>query len=223
MLPFIFNVPDTSIIKVLLSFVLTALFMPDPDTALSLRVVTRSACERIARFTFEYARKNRRKKITVLHKQPLFKMTCGMFLDACKAIAAGYPDIVLEADLIDNAANTLIRAPETLDILLTTNLFGDIISDEAAALVSSLAPSANLGDGAAVFMPVNHQPEYGKLETDDYDPMPAALCAHMLLVTLGEEQAAAKVEKGIRACLASGETKTSKLLAALRGHLEKTG
>lgn len=197
-------------------------FMPDADTALSLRVVTRGASERIARFAFEYARRHGRKRITVLHKEPIFAMTCGLFLAACREVAKGYPDILLDVDLIDNAANRLISEPESFDILLTTNLFGDIISDEAAALVSSLAPSANLGDGAALFMPVNHQPKYASLETDDYDPMPVALCVHMLLSTIGEEGAAGRVERGIGACLASGETKASRLLGLLMKNLEAT-
>lgn len=196
-------------------------FMPTADTAISMRVITRFASERIARFTFEYARRHGRKKITVLHKDSIFAMTCGLFLSACRDAAKEYPDIVLDADLVDNVANRLISAPEKLDILLTTNLFGDIISDEASALVSSLAPSANLGDGAALYMPVNHQPEYKALEEDRYDPMPAALCVPMLLAALGEKGAADRVERGIRACLASDEPKTSRVLVKLREELGK--
>lgn len=201
-------------------------YMPTEDVAISTRVITRAASERIARFTFEYARRHGRKKITVLHKDSIFAMTCGLFLAACRDVAKEYPDILLDADLIDNAANRLIAAPEKLDVLLTTNLFGDIISDEASALVSSLAPSANLGDCAALYMPVNHQPEYAALAEDRYDPMPAALCVPMLLAALGERAAAERVEAGIRVCLAAGGTagggaKTSRVLAALREELGK--
>lgn len=195
-------------------------FMPDADTALSLRVVTREASVRIARYAFNYARRYGRKRITALHKESIFTMTCGMFLSACREVAKDYSDIIFDADLIDNAANRLIRAPESLDVLLTTNLFGDIISDEAAALVSSLAPSANIGDCATVFMPVNHQPEYAALESDTYDPMPAALCAHMLFSMLGENEAANRVERGILTCLASGERQASRLLDLLHKKLE---
>ncbi len=198
-------------------------FMPSEDVAISTRVITRFASERIARFTFDYARKHGRKKITVLHKDSIFAMTCGLFVSACRDVAKDYPDIVLDADLVDNAANRLISEPETLDVLLTTNLFGDIISDEASALVSSLAPSANLGDRAALYMPVNHLPDYRGAEADRFDPMPAALCVPMLLAALGEKAAAARVEAAVRASLAAddGGAKTSRVLAALREHLEK--
>lgn len=198
--------------------------MPSADVALSTRVITRFASERIARFTFEYARRHGRKKITMLHKDSIFAMTCGLFLAACRDVAKEYPEIVLDADLVDNAANRLISAPEKLDILLTTNLFGDIISDEASALVSSLAPSANLGECDALYMPVNHQPEYAALGEDRFDPMPAALCVPMLLSALGENAAADRVETGIRVCLSAGngaKMKTSQVLAALREELRR--
>lgn len=195
-------------------------FMPDPDTALSVRVVTRSASERIARFAFNWARTNNRKKITALHKAPLFTMTCGMFLDACRSVAAGFPDIEFEEELVDNAANRLIARPESIDVMLATNLFGDILSDEAAALVSSLAPSMNLGDSAAVFLPVNHQPAYVDVAHDAYDPLPSALCVHMLLRHLGEERAAQKLDDAIELTAVSGVTAASAMLAELERHLK---
>lgn len=196
-------------------------FMPDADTALSLRVVTRDASERIARFAFEWACANKRKRITALHKAPLFKMTCGLFLDACRAIARGFPGIELEEELVDNAANRLIADPGGIDVMLATNLFGDILSDEAAALVSSLAPSMNIGDSAAVFLPVNHQPAYKDLEKDAYDPLPSALCVHMLLRHLDEEPAAARLDAAIDRVIAAGPAGASAALALLERSMKE--
>lgn len=196
-------------------------FMPDANTALSVRVVTRDASERIARFAFEWAYANKRKRITALHKAPLFKMTCGLFLESCRAIAKGFRDIELDEELVDNAANRLIANPESVDIMLATNLFGDILSDEAAALVSSLAPSMNLGDSAAVFLPVNHQPAYKELEKDAYDPLPSALCVHMLLRHLGEEPAAARLDAAIDKAIADKRSTASETLASLELHMKE--
>jgi isocitrate/isopropylmalate dehydrogenase len=165
-------------------------WMSDQDTAFSLRVITYSASRQIAEYAFKYAEKNGRKKVTALHKDSIFKMTCGTFLRACRDEAALHPSVDYTEEVVDNAANKLIANPKDYDILLTTNLFGDIISDEAAALVSSLAPSVNYGPDAAVYLPINHQPMYKALETDTYDPFPALLCLHMMLGNLGETEAA---------------------------------
>jgi isocitrate/isopropylmalate dehydrogenase len=195
-------------------------WMTDPDTALSMRLITRSASERIARRAFEYARGHGRKKITALHKATVLKKTCGLFLEAVRAAAASYPEIELEEELVDDAANGLIAHPESYDVLLATNLFGDILSDEAAALAGSLAASANLGEGAAVFLPVRHGPCYNALAADEYDVMPAALGAEMLLRFLGENRAAAEVEAAIAAGLSSGVQPASGRLDRLRRALE---
>jgi isocitrate/isopropylmalate dehydrogenase len=178
-------------------------WMPDEHTALSLRVITYEASGRIARFAFGHARDRGRKTVTVLHKEPVFQMTCGLFLKACRDVSLDFPDILLETELVDNAANRLVAEPEKFDVLLTTNLFGDILSDEAAALVSSLAASANLGADASLFLPVNHQPAYAALEKDAYDPMPSALCVCMMLEHLGEAEAARRLGAAVDLCLAA--------------------
>ncbi len=137
-------------------------FMTNKDQVVSLRIVSREACERIAKFAFDYAQKNDRRKITALHKASVLKMGCGLFLESVKKIAAGYPAIELCEESIDDAAGNLIKHPENYDILLTTNLFGDIISDEAAGLVSSLIPTGNFGTSTPVFMPIDHKPHYSE-------------------------------------------------------------
>lgn len=179
-------------------------WMPNPDQVLSLRVISREKCERIARFAFSYARRHGRKKITVLHKSGVLKMGDGLFLEAVRHVAETYPELILEDEYIDNAANRLISCPQKYDVILTTNLFGDIISDEASALVSNLVPTANIGDKLAVFLPVNHQhrPELAGLH--QINPLPTFVCAEMLLSFLKESSAANRVRKGILYAIQKG-------------------
>jgi len=172
-------------------------FMPNEDQVLSLRVISRQACERIAKFAFEYARKNNRKKITALHKANVLKMGCGLFLESVQKIAAGYPDIELCDESVDSAAGGLIRNPENYDVLLTTNLFGDILSDEAAGLVSSLVPTGNFGTSTPMFMPIDHSPQYSQERKGTINPLGIILCASMLLEHLGELTASNSVKRAI--------------------------
>ncbi len=198
-------------------------WMSDADTAFSLRLITYEASRRIADYAFDYAKKNGRKKVTALHKSSIFKLTCGTFLRACRDVAAAYPDIAYEEEVVDNAANGLIAHPEQYDVLLTTNLFGDILSDEAAALVSSLAPSVNQGPQARVYLPVSHSPAYAALKSDAYDPVPALLCLHMLLQDLGEQAAADALDRAISATLGQSWPNATALFAALYGALKDGG
>ncbi len=179
-------------------------WMPSADQALSLRVITRSKCERIAEFAFEYARRNRRRKVTALHKAGVLKMGCGLFLEAVQSVAKGYPDIAFEDEYIDNAANHLIAAPEDYDVILTTNLFGDIISDEAAALVSNIVPTVNIGRGIAVFLPVNHQHRSELAGLGTINPLPTLVCTELLFSHLGEHGAAEMVRRGLSSALKQG-------------------
>lgn len=176
-------------------------FLVTEDTAISLRVLTRAACERIARYAFEYARKNNRKKITAVHKANVLRYGCGFFLDIVRAVAREYPEIEITDEYVDSVANGLISAPERYDVLLSTNLFGDIISDEAAALVSNMAPTANIGEENAVFLPVNHNPRYNQAGKDAVNPLPIILCGIMLLEYLGEHEAAKVLDQAVRLML----------------------
>ena len=195
-------------------------WMTDPDTALSMRLITRAASMRIAECAFRYARNNGRKKITALHKASIFRKTCGLFLDAARAVSVRYPEIAYGEELVDDAANGLIARPDRYDILLTTNLFGDILSDEASALVGSLVASANLGEKAALFLPASHSPCYNLLAEETYDIMPAALCVAMMLRSLGENAAAIDVETAIDRVLTSGLGKSGPQSDLLRRTLE---
>lgn len=185
-------------------------FMPDEDTVLSLRVLTRKGCERIARYAFDYATKHSRKKVTVIHKANVFRMGCGFFLDICKEVARNYPNIEVQDEYVDHVANKLISNPEDYDVMLTTNMFGDIIADEAAALVSSLVPTANIGQGGAIFRP-NHGALLEIAGKNVVNPIPTILCAVMMLEYLGALQPAISVKKAIETVLAKGDVITSDL------------
>lgn len=129
----------------------------DGETALLTQRVTRRGSDRIARYAFELARKTGRKKVTVVHKANILKSTSGLFLRTARAVAAEYPDITCNEMIVDNTCMQLVMRPEQFDIIVTTNLFGDIISDLCAGLVGGLglAPGANIGTEAAIFEAVH--------------------------------------------------------------------
>jgi homoisocitrate dehydrogenase len=128
------------------------------DTAIALRRITRSACQRIIAHAFDLARRRQRKmKVTVVHKANVMRETCGLFLATSAEVSIDYPDVSVENMLVDRCAMELIRNPEQFDVIVTTNLFGDILSDEASMLVGGLglACSANIGKSRALFEPVH--------------------------------------------------------------------
>ncbi len=185
-------------------------FMPTEDVVMSVRVLSRSGCVRIARYAFEYARAQGRKKVTVAHKANVLRFGCGFFLDLTRQVARDYPEIELTDEYIDSVANNLITKPEEYDVLLTTNMFGDVISDEAAALVSSLVPTANIGVEAAVFRPV-HEAKLKEAGKNITNPLPTILCGSMLLQHLGEPEAAGAIDRAVAAVLAAGAVRTADL------------
>lgn len=126
-------------------------FMPDPDMALSVRKVTAAASRRVAEVAFDLAR-GRRRKVTAVHKANVLKLGDGLFLREVRAVARGYPDVALDEVIVDAAAALLIRRPEQFDVIVTTNMFGDILSDEASELSGGLGlgGSISLGDGICV-------------------------------------------------------------------------
>jgi homoisocitrate dehydrogenase len=128
----------------------------EADRAVTERVITRGGSERIMRRALEQAMA-RRRHLTVVHKANVLRATCGLFREVALEVAAEYPQVTVDELLVDAAAMRLIMAPESFDVLVTTNLFGDILSDEAAALVGGLglAPSANIGAHCAIFEPVH--------------------------------------------------------------------
>lgn len=196
-------------------------WMSDENTAFSLRVISYEASRRIADFAFSYARTHGRKKVTAIHKVSIFKMTCGTFLRACRDSAVAYPEITYEEEVADSTANGLVAHPQRYDVILTTNLFGDVLSDEAAALVGDLAPSVNIGAQSRVYSPISHSPAYSLLAADSYDPIPPLLCLQTLLEDLGQAQAAAALGTCTASVAAQTGIHTTQLWSQLRASLEE--
>ncbi len=174
------------------------------DEAVTERVITRRASERIVRLAFRLARE-RRKHVTIVHKANVLRATCGLFREAAFAVAREFPDVRADEMLVDTAAMRLITNPEAFDVLVTTNLFGDILSDEAAALVGGLglAPSANINERQGVFEPV-HGSAPDIAGRGIANPMATFGAVAMLLDHLGERQVASRVRQAIRTVLERG-------------------
>lgn len=131
-------------------------YMPTPDIALSVRVVTRDKSARIARLAFEYARAHGRRRVMVAHKNVVFALGCGLFLREVQEQARAFPEIALEDEFVDALAGHLVASPERYEMVLTTNLFGDILADVAAAQVgATLVPIVNANDDIALFCPTH--------------------------------------------------------------------
>ncbi|HIP25665.1 MAG TPA: NAD-dependent isocitrate dehydrogenase [Archaeoglobus profundus] len=175
--------------------------------AQAVRVITRKGSERIAKFAFELARREGRKKVTVLHKANVMKKTCGLFRNVCREIARKYPDIEYNEYYIDAGCMYLVMDPWRFDVILTTNMFGDIVSDLAAGLVGGLglAPSANIGEKYALFEPV-HGSAPDIAGKGIANPTAMILSACMMLKHLGYREEALKVEKAVEATIAEGKT-----------------
>lgn len=169
-----------------------------PGVVVSLKIITEKASTRIARFAFEYARSRGRKKIHAIHKANIMKLTDGLFLECIRKVAVEYPDIEYRELIVDNAAMQLVRDPHQFDLLLLTNLYGDILSDEAAGLVGGLGvvPSANLGQDAALFEAV-HGSAPDIAGKGIANPTALLLSSVMMLEHLGESEAARRVQGAV--------------------------
>src|SRR5262245_16056562 len=128
-----------------------------PATGISLKPLSGPASERVARRAFEYARANGRRKVTAVHKATVMRRTDGLFLEACRAVAADYPDVEFDDRLVDSVCHELVSHPADCDVLLSPIMYGDVLSDVGAGLVGGLglAPGANMGDDVAVFEAVH--------------------------------------------------------------------
>jgi len=170
--------------------------------AISEMIITRGASERIIHKAFELARAEKRQKVTVVHKANILRATCGLFRQVALEIAPEYPEICMEEMLVDTCAMELIRAPEQFEVIVTTNLFGDILSDEASMLVGGLgvAYSGNIGAKTAVFEPV-HGSAPNIVGQHRANPTATLLSAAMLLDYLGETVSAARLREAISVCL----------------------
>jgi len=180
--------------------------MVGPDAAESIKIITRGASERIARFAFEYAVANDRYKVTAVHKANIMKLSDGLFLEACRTVAEEYAGkIEFEDRIVDNMCMQLVQKPELYDVLVLPNLYGDIVSDLAAGLVGGLgvAPGANIGHEAAVFEPVHGSaPKYAGL--NKANPTALILSGVLMLRHLGHPAAAERVETALREVIAEG-------------------
>jgi isocitrate dehydrogenase (NAD+) len=180
------------------------------DAAESIKIITREASERIARFAFEYAATNGRRKVTAVHKANIMKLSDGLFLESCRTVAAEYAGRVeFEDRIVDNMCMQLVQKPDQYDVLVLPNLYGDIVSDLAAGLVGGLgvAPGANIGPEAAVFEAVHGSaPKYAGL--NKANPTALILSGALMLRHLGRTDAAERVERALRAVVAEGRTVT---------------
>lgn len=174
------------------------------DTAIAERVITRAASERIARVAFEQAMQ-RRKQVTIVHKANVLKLSDGLFREACLEVAREFPEVRASEMLVDAMALRLIQAPQQFDVIVTTNLFGDILSDEASALIGGLgvAPSANLGAQNAVFEPV-HGSAPDIAGKGIANPIGAILSAALMLEYLGYAEPARRASQAVHSALARG-------------------
>jgi isocitrate dehydrogenase (NAD+) len=184
--------------------------MVGADAAESIKIITRAASERIARYAFEYAVANGRHKVTAVHKANIMKLSDGLFLESCRTIAADYEGRVeFEDRIVDNMCMQLVQKPDLYDVLVLPNLYGDIVSDLCAGLVGGLgvAPGANIGTEAAVFEPVHGSaPKYAGL--NKANPTALILSGVLMLRHLGEQSAAEQVESALRAVIADGRRTT---------------
>jgi isocitrate dehydrogenase (NAD+) len=179
------------------------------DVVTSLKVITRHASTRIAKFAFEYAKSHQRRKVTAIHKANIMKLADGLFLRCARESAAPYPEIEYKELIVDNASMQLVMRPETFDILLLPNLYGDIVSDLAAGLVGGLglAPGANVGENHAVFEAV-HGSAPDIAGKGVANPTAMMLSAVMMLDHLGETAAAERLQKAVERVYAEGKSLT---------------
>jgi isopropylmalate/isohomocitrate dehydrogenase-like protein len=186
-------------------------FELSPGVGVALRIITKEASTRIAEFAFKLAAK-RKKHLTYVHKGNILRITDGIFKDAVKEVALKYPNVTVEELHVDAATMQLIKKPESFDIIVTTNLFGDILSDEAAQVTGSLglAAGANIGETYGMFEPVHGSaPKYKG--QNRVNPIATIMAASMMLDYLGEREAAAKIEKAVMKVLSEGKVRTADL------------
>lgn len=186
----------------------------------TVNIVTRKASDRIIRFAFEWARREHRRRVTAVHKANIMKTTGGLFQTAFRALAAQYPQMASDERLIDNMCMQLAKKPGEYDLLVTTNLFGDVLSDLCAGLAGGLgvAPGALYGEQIAVFEPVHGSaPKYAG--QDRADPVAEILCVELLLRHLGKTEAADRVFRAVWETIAEKKVVTYDL--ALPGYTQR--
>lgn len=183
------------------------------DAGISIKPLSEFGSRRIVKWAFDYARANKRKKVTAVHKANIMKFSDGLYLRVAREVAAEYPEIEFEDRIVDNMTMQLVKKPQMYDVLVCPNLYGDILSDLCAGLVGGLglAPGANIGDDIALFEPTHGSaPKYKGM--NKANPMAQMLSGVMMLRHIGEQEAADRVEQAIAAVVAEGKQVTYDLL-----------
>ena len=183
-----------------------------PGVVESIKIITEKASSRIARFAFDYARKNGRKRVTAVHKANIMKLSDGLFLDCCRAVAKDHPEVKYDEIIVDNCCMQLVLDPTRFDMLLLENLYGDIVSDLCAGFIGGLgmAPGANIGEAVAIFEAV-HGSAPDIAGKNLANPMALILSSAMMLDHVGEANAGRRVREAVHATLRDGKVLTRDL------------
>ncbi len=204
-----------------------------PGVAQCLKIITKDASDRIANFAFDYAQRNGRKKVQAVHKANIMKKSDGMFLRSCREVADAYPEIEYGEIIVDNCAMQMVIRPQQFDVLLLTNLYGDILSDLGAGLVGGLGlvPAANYGERIAVFEAV-HGSAPDIAGKDMANPLAVILTSANMMRHLGEVDLANRIERTVREILnerevltadLGGRAKTSEMTEAMISKISLSG
>jgi 3-isopropylmalate dehydrogenase len=194
-------------------------FRPNDDITVAMRVITRKGSNRVAREAFEIARSRRRKKVTAAHKEPVYRLACGMFAEECRNVARDYPDVTFEEMMIDSIAMKLVAAPQQFDVIVTTNQFGDILTDIGAGLVGGLglAPGLCVGERQAMAQ-ATHGSAPDIAGRNIANPYAMIMSGQMLLAWLGRSRgnakataAASRIQEAVSAVIAQGKDLTPDL------------
>ena len=197
-------------------------FRPSEDMTISVRVITRQGSERVARVALALAR-SRRRLLTVVHKNTVFKLGCGMFVEECLKAAKDFPEVTVNEVIVDTMAMRLVRDPQNFDVVVTTNMFGDILTDEAAGLVGGLgmAPGLCIGDGDFAMAQATHGSAPDIAGRGIANPYAMMDSTRMLLDWLGRRKgipqavaAAASMERGLVAALGDPQARTGDIRGA---------
>ena len=183
-----------------------------PGVAQSIKLTTQKSSTRIAEFAFRYAERTGRKRVTIVHKANILKISDGLALDCARKVAASHPQVVLAEMIVDAAAMTMVKDPNRLDVIVTENLYGDILSDLGAGLVGGLGivPGANIGDEAAIFEAV-HGSAPDIAGKGLANPTALVQTSVMMLEHLGERDAAGRISRALLELDRAGTTRTRDL------------
>jgi isocitrate dehydrogenase (NAD+) len=181
-----------------------------PDSGISIKPISVFGTTRIVKAAFEYARAEKRRKVTAVHKSNIMKYSDGLFLATAREVAAKYPDVEFNDVIVDNMCMQLVQKPELYDVLVLPNLYGDVLSDLCAGLVGGLgvAPGANLGDGGIAIFEATHGSAPKYKGQNKVNPTAMILSGMLMLRHLGEKRAAQRLEKAVAKVLAEGRNVT---------------